>query len=222
MAALAQVAPGLWQLTAPRRGRPSTKTGYVLSDGENTILIDPVIAGEPESLPAALDEIVRGRIRILITTPYHVRDSALLWRRWHAEHQVTILGHRLCASRLEDRSGFQPLQGGETLDGGVRAHSLGQRRNAEIPYELPSHRALAVGDRLLEIDGELRFWPPRLSDSHGDRSWYEQHYLPAVQALAQLPVERVLVTHGRPVLHDGADALTASLARTPWSRSSSG
>ena len=218
MASLVEVATGLWQLTAPRRGQPSTKTGYVLRDSENTILVDPVISREPEALLAALDEIACGHVRILVTTPFHVRDSELLWRHWRNQHQVTIFGHRLCAARLDDRSAFRPVQGGETLDGGVRAHSLGQRQSAEIPFELPSHHALAVGDRLLEIDGQLRFWPPRLSDSAGDRAWYEQEFLPAMHALAQLPIDRVLVTHGQPVLDDGARALTTSLAQPPWSR----
>jgi hypothetical protein len=218
MVAFAEVASGLWQLSARRRGQPSTKTGYVLRDGPNTILVDPVIAGEPELCFAALDEIACGRIRILITTPFHVRDSELLYQRWRDEYQVTIYGHRLCATRLHDHSDFQPLQGGETLEGGVRAHSLGQRQNAEIPFEIPSHQALAVGDRLLEIDGELRFWPPKYADTERDHAWYEQSFLPAVRSLAQLPIERVLVTHGAPVLHDGANALTTSLARTPWTR----
>jgi glyoxylase-like metal-dependent hydrolase (beta-lactamase superfamily II) len=218
MAPLVEVAPGLWQLTAPRRGRPSTKTGYVLRDGEDTILVDPVISSEPEAGLAALDEVACGNVRILVTTPFHVRDSTRLWRRWQGQRQVTIYGHPRCAARLEDLSDFQPVQGGETLEGGVRAHSLGQRRNAEIPFELPAHRALAVGDRLLEIDGELRFWPPRLSDGARDRAWYENEFLPAMHALARLPVDRVLVTHGRPVLEDGAGALTRSLEQPPWRR----
>jgi hypothetical protein len=218
MAWLVEVTPGLWQLTVPRRGRPSTKTGYVLHEGENTILVDPVISSEPDARLTALDEIVRGEVRILITTPFHVRDSELLWRRWRHHRQVTIFGHRLCASRLDDCSAFHPVQGGETLDGGVRAHSLGERQNAEIPFEIPSHNALAVGDRLLEIDGELRFWPPRLTDSDRDRDWYEQEFLPAMHALVQLPIDRVLVTHGRPALDEGGDALTTSLTQPPWSR----
>ncbi len=41
-----------------------------------------------------------------------------------------------------------------------------------------------------------------------------------LSALTELDVERVLVTHGEPVLRDGARALAASLARPPWSRSS--
>jgi glyoxylase-like metal-dependent hydrolase (beta-lactamase superfamily II) len=191
-------------------------TAYVLRDGEDTILVDPFVAGETEPLLAALDEIVRGRVRILVTTPFHVRGSGLLWQRWRRRHEVTIFGHEFCATRLDDRSAFRPLRGGETLDGGVRAHSIGQPRRAEIPFELPTHRALAFGDTVLEIAGELRVWP-RHRELH--RAWYEQRFLPTLDALTQLDVEHVLVTHGYPVLQNGARELAASLTRPPWSRS---
>lgn len=53
------------------------------------------------------------------------------------------------------------------------------------------------------------------------RTWYEERFLPTLDALTRLDVERVLVTHGQPVvLRDRARALAASLARPPWSRSS--
>ena len=142
MPALDEVAPELWRFTVKRNGIPPTMSGYVLREGEDTILVDPLVAGETEPLPAALDEIVRGRVRILVTTPFHVRGSEFLWRRWRDRHEVTILGHEHCATRLDDRSAFRPLRGGETLDGGVRAHAIGRPRRAEIPFELPSHRAL--------------------------------------------------------------------------------
>jgi glyoxylase-like metal-dependent hydrolase (beta-lactamase superfamily II) len=219
MTPLDELAPGLWRFTVNRNGIPPTMTAYVLRDGEDTILVDPLVAGETELLLAALDEIVRGRIRILVTIPRHARGSELLWRRWRDQHEVTIFGHEQCATRLDDRSAFRPLRGGETLDGGVRAHPIGRPRRAEIPFELPSHRALAFGDTVLEVDGELRVWatPP---DSERRRTWYEQRFLPTLAALTRLDVERVLVTHGEPVLRDGARALAASLARPPWSRSS--
>jgi hypothetical protein len=219
MTPLDEVGPGLWRFTVTRNGLPPTMTAYALHDGEDTILVDPLARPEGDPLLAALDEIVRGRVRILVTTPFHVRGSELLWRHWRGRHEVTIFGHEFCATRLEDRSAFRPLRGGETLDGGVRAHPIGRPRRAEIPFELPSHRALAFGDTVLEIDGELRVWP-RQRESDRRRSWYEQHFLPTLDGLTRLDVERVLVTHGEPVLRDGARALAVSLARPPWSRSS--
>jgi hypothetical protein len=50
--------------------------------------------------------------------------------------------------------------------------------------------------------------------------WYEQRFLPTLDALTGLDVERVLVTHGEPVLQNGARELAASLARPPWRRAS--
>jgi glyoxylase-like metal-dependent hydrolase (beta-lactamase superfamily II) len=217
MSVLDEISPGLWRFTAARNGLPPTMTAYVLRDGEDTILVDPLAARETGPLPAALDEIVRGRVRILVTTPFHVRGSELLWRRWRDRHEVAIFGHEYGATRLADRSAFRPLRGGETLDGGVRAHSIGQPRRAEIPFELPSHRALAFGDTVLEVDGELRVWP-RERELERRRVWYEERFLPTLDALTRLDVERVLVTHGEPVLQDGARELAASLARPPWRR----
>jgi glyoxylase-like metal-dependent hydrolase (beta-lactamase superfamily II) len=217
MSPLDQVAPGLWQWTVARNGLPPTMTAYALRDGEDTILVDPLVAGETEPLLAALDAIVRGRVRILVTTPFHMRGSGLLWRRWRDRHEVTIYGHELCASRLDDRSAFRPLRGGETIEGGVRAHPIGRPRRAEIPFQLPSQRALAFGDTVLEVDGELRVWPRQRESA---RTSYEQRLLPTLEALTRLDLEWVLVTHGKPVLRDGARALAASLKRPPWRRSS--
>ena len=219
MSPLDEVAPGLWRFTVTRNGLPPTMTAYVLRDSEDTILVDPLGAGETEPLLAALDEIVRRRVRILVTTPFHVRGSELLWRRWRDRHEVTIFGHEYCATRLDDRSAFRALRGGETLDGGVRAHPIGRPRRAEMPFELPSHRALAFGDTVLEIDGELRVWP-RHRESEHRLTWYEQRFLPTLDPLTRLDVERVLVTHGEPVLQNGARELAASLTRPPWHRSS--
>ena len=217
MTQLEELASGLWWFTVPRNGLPPTMTAYALRDGDDTILVDPLVAREGEPLLAALDEIVLGRVRILVTTPFHVRGSELLLRRWRDRHDVTIFGHEHCAARLDERSAFRPLRGGETLDGGVRAHSIGRPRRAEIPFELPSHRALAFGDTVLEIEGELRVWPRH---RNLERTWYEERFRPTLEPLTGLDVERVLVTHGEPVLRDGARELAAALTRSPWARSS--
>jgi hypothetical protein len=72
---------------------------------------------------------------------------------------------------------------------------------------------------VLEIDWELRVWP-RHRNGERRRTWYEQRFLPTLGALTGLDVERVLATHGEPVLRDGARELAAGLPRPLWSRSS--
>ena len=101
MSSLDELAPGLWRFSATRDGIPPTMTAYALRDGGDTIMIDPLVVGEPEPLLAALDGLVCGRVRILVTTPFHVRGSELLWRRWRDRHEVTIFGHEHCATRLD-------------------------------------------------------------------------------------------------------------------------
>jgi hypothetical protein len=75
----------------------------------------------------------------------------------------------------------------------------------ERAYWIPEHRALVFGDVVLGRAGGLRL----------PRSWIgEEHYDAVVESLRpllELPVERVLVAHGEPVLADGHKALAAAL-----------
>jgi glyoxylase-like metal-dependent hydrolase (beta-lactamase superfamily II) len=217
-----EIAPGLWRWTGRHPEWHPGEFGaevasYALRDGEGTILIDPLVAGDEERALRELDAVVGGRLRILITIPYHVRSAELCWRRYRNRHEATIHGHPLAARRLGDASGFQPLQAGQTLAGGVRTHALGRPRRAEMPLELPSHRALAFGDSVVEAGGELRVWDSPLTTERR-RTWYEQRLLPTLRALAELDVDRILVTHGAPVLRGGREALAAALRKPPWDR----
>jgi hypothetical protein len=216
MPPLEKLASGLWQLSQPRQGIPPMSTAYVLHDEVGTILVDPLARERDAETLEALDGLVRGPVRILVTIPFHVRGSELLWRRWRQRHAVMIFGHAQCLSRLDDDSGFQALEGGETLDGGIRVHTFGRPQRSEMPFELPSHRALAFGDTVLEIDGQLRVWAE--VDTDRRRAWYDKRFLPTLQPLTELDLERVLVTHGQPVLHEGVRALADCLAREPWRR----
>ena len=83
----------------------------------------------------------------------------------------------------------------------------------ERVYWIPEHRALVFGDVVLGRGGGLEL----------PRTWIgEEHYDEVVEGLRpllDLPVERVLVTHGEPVLEDGRAALAAALgALRPRSR----
>lgn len=192
----------------------SVVSSYLLRVGGVTLLVDPLVDGNDDPLLAELDRLAIGVVRILISIPYHARSAELLWGRYR-KRDARILGHPLVAKRLVDTAGFQPLAGGEDIEGVARVHRIGRPVRAEMPIEIPSRRALVFGDVIVESQGELHLWEdPVESDSR--RRWYEERFLPTLGALARLDVERVLVTHGRPVLNGGGAALQDALARGPW------
>jgi len=92
---------------------------------------------------------------------------------------------------------------GDELPGGIRPFQTA--RAAEVVYWLPEQRVLVIGDVLL--GSPLRLCPERWlgKQTHNDLRT-------ALQPLLELPVERVLVSHGEPVLSGGAQALAAVLA----------
>lgn len=187
---------------------------YLVQVGRVTLLIDPLVDGDADPALAELDELVGDPVRILISIPYHTRSAESLWRRYR-ERDAFILGHRLAAKRLSDTTGFRPLTGDDDIEGVARVHRIGRPVRAELPIEIPSQRALVFGDAIVEWGGSLRLWEDPV-ESDNRRRWYEERFLPTLRDLARLDVERVLVTHGRPVLSDGAAALSEALHRGPW------
>ena len=97
-------------------------------------------------------------------------------------------------------------------DGDALALAIGKPRRFEMPLFFPSHRALAFGDAVIGIDGGLRVW----QQDSTDPAWHERVFVPTMRPLLRRDVERVLTTHGDPVLHDGRQALEAGLAAGPW------
>jgi glyoxylase-like metal-dependent hydrolase (beta-lactamase superfamily II) len=214
-----ELADGLWHFTRRHpdwhpKGFGDVVSSYALLDDAGLVLVDPLLEGEDDPVLAELEAKATGAVRIVITMGYHVRSSELIWKRLGPK-RTRIHGHANCASRLGDTSGFTALEGGETIEGGIRAHSFGSPRRAELSFELPSHRALAVGDVVVETgSGRLRVW----AWGSAKQPWWDERFIPTLRPLAELDIERVLVTHGAPVLQGGAKALTAALDAGPWRR----
>lgn len=187
---------------------------YLVQAGDVSLLIDPLVDSDADLALAEIDELVGECVRILVSIPYHARSAESLQRRYR-DRDALILGHRLVSKRLSDAAGFRPLSGGEDIDGVARIHRIGRPVRAELPIEIPSHRALVFGDAIVESGGALRLWEDPV-ESANRRRWYEERFLPTLRVLADLGAERVLVTHGRPVLSEGAAALTRALDRGPW------
>jgi hypothetical protein len=179
------------------------------------LLVDPLLPPEPEPVLQLIEGTLAERLTILITIPYHVRSSEELWRRFRGQAETTVRGHPACAKRLARRSGFKPLAPGDELPAGVTAHRIGRPRRHEAPLHIPSQRALVFGDALVELNGKLRVWSDRRVDDHVHR-FYRERFNPTLAALLELDFERVLVTHGEPVLKDGKQKLRAALRARPW------
>lgn len=216
---LHRIEEGLWHW---ERRHPEWHPGefgavvgsYAVRAGGVTLLIDPLVDDETDPVLADLDDMVLGPVRILVSIPYHVRSAELLWRRYRGDDAL-IMGHSLAAKRLDDRTGFRSLAGGDDIEGVARTYRIGKPVRAEIPIEIPALRALVFGDAIVEFKGRLHLWDDPI-DSENRRRWYEERFLPTMRALESLDVERVLVTHGRPVLSGGATALKEALDRGPW------
>lgn len=191
-----QIGTGLWSWTArhpawtPADGSPDgwdQEVGCIYYEAPGAVvLIDPLVPMEDrDRFHEALDRDVERAgepVRILLTVDAHVRSSQELAERYDVE-----------APELP------PIR--PALPGGVEiaAESLG-----EFVFWLPEHGALVPGDTIIGRDGGL--WVPRPWMGDG----YEEG-VALLRPLLDLPVDRVLVTHGEPVLTDARAALAAAL-----------
>ena len=213
------LAPGLAHWTARHPewhpGDFGAEVGsFAAEAGDELLLIDPLVADDG----ASLDGLVRERVRILITIGYHVRSSVPLWERWHRDVPVTIHGPPQAGRRLRGGAAeaFSVLEPGDEGPAGVRAFAIGRPRRGERPLWIPSHDALAFGDALVVTpEGELRMWSPKPVDD--DRvAFFRDRFAPTLAPLLELPVKRVLVTHGAPVTESAAQALRHAVDAPPW------
>jgi hypothetical protein len=192
---LVELAPGLRRWTAWHDHWEEDVGSLAVDTEDGLVLIDPI---EP---PREL-----GRA-----------DHVLLTVYWHARAAAGLKGHTWAPSRslrpLANR-GVEAESAAAGLPGGI--HALQTARRAEAVYWLPEQRAVAVGDVLLgagakprATDEPLRLCPERWlgKATHSDLR-------ESLRPLLDLPVERVLVSHGAPVLEDGHRVLDRVLSAT--------
>jgi hypothetical protein len=211
---------GLWRWTARHPEWHPGEWGaevasFAAQAGDTTLLIDPLLPADSSSVLGVIDEALGKRLAILITIPYHVRSAEEIWRRYENEAQTTIHGHPAAAKRLDDRSAFREIEPGVPLPGGVTAHRIGKPRRYEMPLQLPSHDALVFGDAVAEAGGRLVVWSAEKVDAKVER-FYRERFNPTLEPLLELDLDRVLVTHGKPVMSGGKRALRSAIDAKPW------
>jgi hypothetical protein len=218
-----ELAPGLWRWTArhpdwhPANAFGAEVASFAVVAGDTLLLVDPLLPDEDaaaDAVLATLDTLAAETKdpHILITIGYHVRSSEPLRDRYGAH----IHGPKAVAGRLADIKAFTILEPGTPGPAGAIAHAIGRPRRGELPLWLPSHAAITFGDALVTTpDGELRMWCQNPRDAQ-QLAFYRDRFAPTLDLLRDLPAQRILTTHGAPILHDGATALATALDAEPW------
>ncbi|HMH40159.1 MAG TPA: hypothetical protein VK532_03085 [Gaiellaceae bacterium] len=197
-----ELRPGLWRWTATHpewehAEHWGPEVGSVYAElPDALVMVDPLVPQDEEDrFWEALDRDVER-----VGKPVHV----LLTVHWHERSVATVLDRYKATL-------WRPEEKGQ-LPAGVHAEVVKGSDWVEALFFLESHRALIAGDLLIGKNGggiELPVrWFPK-----GEQDWAEQELKPELRKrLGGLPVELVVVSHGEPVLEDGAAALERALA----------
>jgi glyoxylase-like metal-dependent hydrolase (beta-lactamase superfamily II) len=191
-----EIASGLRRWTAYHEHWEEHVGSLALETDDGVVLIDPI--DPPRNL--------RSPDHVLLTVFWHGRSTSELKAK-------RVWAHTRAAQPLRNRGvqvsdAFRP---GDELPGGLEAFATA--RVNEVVFWLPTQRSLAVGDVLLGAGAKpratrdaLRLCPERWlgKATHDDLR-------ETLEPLLALPVQRVLVSHGEPVLRGGKTALARVL-----------
>ncbi|MDX6493960.1 MAG: hypothetical protein QOH02_1895, partial [Gaiellaceae bacterium] len=196
-----ELAPGLRYWYAPHpEWRPDDDwpEGVLCAYFESTdalVLIDPLVPrGEEDEFWQALDGDVErlGRpVRVLLTTPWHDRDTLLIVDRYGAD----VWAHP------EAQWKHDPvLTTTEAVPAGVEALLPDGNEEGQACFFIPEHRTLVAGDLFSGTGGVFHVY---VSPDEPN----PEAYLAWLPRLLELPIERVLIAHGEPVLENGLTAI---------------
>ena len=203
-----EIAPGLWRWTGYHEEWKEDVGCVYYETAGGVVLVDPLVPPEDtKRFWRALDRDIErcgAPVHVLVTIFWHTRSAALMVERYSARVWAPTTARAAVARRAGVvTDAFRP---GDPLPGGVQAFRTA--RSTEVVYWIPDHASLVPGDVLLgNGNGGVRMCPESwLPDKTGHAALAE-----SLRPLAELPIERILVSHGEPVLTDGARALAAAL-----------
>jgi glyoxylase-like metal-dependent hydrolase (beta-lactamase superfamily II) len=203
-----EIAAGLWRWTGYHEEWREDVGSVYCETSDGIVLVDPIVPPEDaDRFWRALDRDVRrldGPVHVLVTVFWHARSAAAMVERLGARVWAPASGKAAVGRRAGVVT--DPYRIGDLLPGELEAFRTA--RAAEVVYWIPAHGALVPGDVLLgDGKGGVRMcpesWLPS-SKTHADLS-------ASLKPLLDLPVERILVSHGEPVLSHGRQALARAL-----------
>jgi hypothetical protein len=194
-----EIAPNLWHWTSPhpdwRPAKPGSANSWDQDVGcalylqpARATFFDPLLPVDVERFYRRADKLVAARAVQVLTTIH-----------WHARSRAEVIA-RYTASSSRARAALAPAV--------VPFRVLGAE---EVIFWLPEIGTLIPGDRLIcDCDGRLQVCPQ--SWLAGLRSKLTVAQLrERLAPLLELPVERILVSHGAPILTNARTALVGAI-----------
>jgi glyoxylase-like metal-dependent hydrolase (beta-lactamase superfamily II) len=203
-----EIAPGLWRWTGYHEEWRQDVGCVYLETPDGVVLVDPLVPPEDTArFWKALDRDVKRAgvpVHVLVTVFWHTRSAEAMVERYGARVWAAS-GARAAIAR---RAGVvtDPFRPGDQLPGGIQAWRTA--KSAEVVFWVPEHSALVPGDALL---GDGKRGVKMCPESWLQGSKTHRDLAASLRPLLDLPVRRVLVSHGDPVLTGGGRALARAL-----------
>jgi glyoxylase-like metal-dependent hydrolase (beta-lactamase superfamily II) len=210
--AVQELEPGLWHWQSPHpdweASEPWDKevSSYAIDDGERLLLFDPL------GLPSELEQLAAEReLVIVLTSPWHERDAEDLVERFGAPVYTPLPDTR---EDLLEKFDFEAPEGWTSSDlawlmsgkaGEARVYAAGDRLDVgveafrgwcrnDLVLWVERHRAVIAGDTLADFGRGIEI----------NTRWLRggvtrEQVAEGLRPLLELPVERVLATHGGPM-----------------------
>ena len=235
MMELTKLADGLWRWTAPHpewtpaADRPDgwgRMVGCVYrEDPGGIVLIDPLAppegSEEARRFWEALDRDVakNGKpVAILLGNHFHERHTRAFLHRYRADPGSSLWAPEKTLGLLACEVAH-PFQPGDLLPGGLVAYAIsGLECPGETVFYDRHHRALICADAFLGAGGgRIRVAPLSWAEKTPEgRERYKDEFRASLRRLGTLDVERVIVSHGDPVLTEGHAAVLEALESPGW------
>ena len=198
-----EIAPGLWRWTAYHEEWHEDVGCTFVNTEDGAVLIDPLVpANDDARFWKALDRDVKrakGRVHVFVTVFWHTRSAAAMRERYDARIWAPKAARR--QSRGAPASSPTPSRSATSFG---RNRGLPHRPRCGGRLLGAEHSALVPGDVLIG-DGKggakmcPESWLPDGKDAPRPRG--------LARPLLDLPVRRILVSHGKPVVTGGGRAL---------------
>ncbi len=197
---LREIAHGLWYWTAPHPSWggatdwPEDVGCVCCRTADAAVLIDPLLTKDEEAEFWAFVEGLNLPVAVLLTASWHQRDAQPVAERYG----TTVWAHELAARHLSF-----PTRS-DALPAGIEAFVPDGDREGQVAFYLRAYQALVVAEFFMGSGDRLRVCPsPSIDDLAA--------FYGSLRRLLDLPIERVLVAHGEPVLVDGRRRIAEAL-----------